>query len=547
MGFPGETVKCTSHSSPNQKPLLCTANTWDDVKGPNNESLHIGEVSFKYKKQGSMEVTKFVNGENSPPPREVKAAMHLLLRLQLRKDTSDHLLHAIVSCLDGNLKNIGHTNKNFVQAFISMLNFNLTFNDFTYHSRPPISADSSFQDRCTELLKHNCKILLHYLRSTDPAMFDKLNEVTIHTSIPKIMESRRNYGTMMKQGLRNSLSKSEKKSPLWVHLAFLLQFICPKVNSILKTKITSNDDGCWSKFMTILTIRQVCDNNSTRGDAEFNIVAWKGRYDYQVKTNADSSNTNNASKQITTPVKAAAVALTNLAGNKKRKGVKNESRYSQKQKNKSQKLSEDTSIETNNNDSIREVVIMAEGVSTAAETLQNDSNVSPPMATIVGEAEDVSPPNEMSIKDDGSNEMKSEMEIVTSVDIKLKEPKDISPPNEMSIKHDTSEEMKSEVDDIVTSLESAEKHDEMVVLSPNLAEVRKQILAGTFSAKQQKKCSLSQAHQEIVGASSPCLRSTCHCRRGQCGTRCGCLRNKRACSSTCSCSGKCEINEMNQT
>ena len=54
-------------------------------------------------------------------------------------------------------------------------------------------------------------------------------------------------------------------------------------------------------------------------------------------------------------------------------------------------------------------------------------------------------------------------------------------------------------------------NDEMVVLSPNLAEVRKQILAGTFSAKQQKKCSLSQAHQEIVGTSSPCLRSTCHC------------------------------------
>lgn len=89
-------------------------------------------------------------------------------------------------------------------------------------------------------------------------------------------------------------------------------------------------------------------------------------------------------------------------------------------------------------------------------------------------------------------------------------------------------------------------NDEMVVLSPNLAEIRKQILAGTFSAKQQKKCSLSQAHQEIVGASSPCLRSTCHCNKGQCSNRCGCFRNKRACSSTCSCSGKCKINELNQ-
>jgi len=223
-----------------------------------------------------MEVAKFVNGENSPPPREVKAAMHLLLRLQLRKDTNDHLLHEIVSCPGGNLKNIGHVNKNFVQAFISMLNFNLTFNDFTYHSRPPSTADSSFRDRCTKLLKHNCEILLHYLKSTDLAMFDKLKEVTILTSIEKIMESRRNYVNMMKRGLRISMSKSEIKSPLWIHLAFLLQFICPNVNSTLKTQITSNDDGCWSKFMTILTLRQ-----ATRGDAELNIVAWKGRYDYQ--------------------------------------------------------------------------------------------------------------------------------------------------------------------------------------------------------------------------------------------------------------------------
>ena len=32
-------------------------------------------------------------------------------------------------------------------------------------------------------------------------------------------------------------------------------------------------------------------------------------------------------------------------------------------------------------------------------------------------------------------------------------------------------------------------HDATTVLSPNLAEVQKQVLAGTFSVKQQKKCS----------------------------------------------------------
>ena len=65
-------------------------------------------------------------------------------------------------------------------------------------------------------------------------------------------------------------------------------------------------------------------------------------------------------------------------------------------------------------------------------------------------------------------------------------------------------------------------HDETGSVT-KISRGAKQILAGSFSVEQQKKCSLSQAHQEIIGASSPCLRSTCHCKRGQCSKQCGCF------------------------
>jgi hypothetical protein len=175
--------------------LFYIANSWDDVKGPNNESLQIGHVSLTNQNQGNKEVTTYhVDDQNCIPPREVKAAMHLLLRLQFCEGTNNHLLHEIVSHPGVNLTNQCLTNKHVVGAFINMLNLNLTFNDFTYHQSPPTSMDLRFKDKCEKLLTHNNKIIVHYVRSTNVALFDRLFKkgITTQADLAAIMSSREN-------------------------------------------------------------------------------------------------------------------------------------------------------------------------------------------------------------------------------------------------------------------------------------------------------------------------------------------------------------------
>lgn len=79
-------------------------------------------------------------------------------------------------------------------------------------------------------------------------------------------------------------------------------------------------------------------------------------------------------------------------------------------------------------------------------------------------------------------------------------------------------------------------------LPPDLVHVQQQIIDGKFDSSVHNKCSLHEAHQFSVNASSPCKRSTCGCKNGLCSRRCGCVRGKRVCSSSCSCSGNCKIN-----
>ena len=55
---------------------------------------------------------------------------------------------------------------------------------------------------------------------------------------------------------------------------------------------------------------------------------------------------------------------------------------------------------------------------------------------------------------------------------------------------------------------------EPVTLSPTLAEVQRQVIGGIFSWAHHQKSSLADAHKESIGASSPCLRSNCHCKGG---------------------------------
>ena len=87
---------------------------------------------------------------------------------------------------------------------------------------------------------------------------------------------------MMNRGARISLQKSkssQKKPSLWIHHAFLLQFIHPRVNSKLNEgiRIVSNDDASWGKFMMNLTIRHVCNDSSNGETSHTNLVAWQGR------------------------------------------------------------------------------------------------------------------------------------------------------------------------------------------------------------------------------------------------------------------------------
>jgi hypothetical protein len=159
-----------------------------------------------------------------------------------------------------------------------MLNLNLTFNDFTYCSGPPTTMDLRFKDKCKKLLTHNNNIIVHYVRSTNVALCDNLfkGKVKIKTDLAAIMKMRCDYTTMMNRGACISLQKSESTQndqPLWIHHAFLLQFIHPKVNSKLNEgiKIASNDDASLSKFMTNLKIRHVCNDSSTGGTSHMNL------------------------------------------------------------------------------------------------------------------------------------------------------------------------------------------------------------------------------------------------------------------------------------
>lgn len=82
-------------------------------------------------------------------------------------------------------------------------------------------------------------------------------------------------------------------------------------------------------------------------------------------------------------------------------------------------------------------------------------------------------------------------------------------------------------------------------ITPELADIQRQIIEGRFDSSTHPKCNIGDAHAYVVGASSPCKRNNCGCKDGKCTKRCGCFRNKVSCTSTCSCSGNCPINPKN--
>ena len=92
------------------------------------------------------------------------------------------------------------------------------------------------------------------------------------------------------------------------------------------------------------------------------------------------------------------------------------------------------------------------------------------------------------------------------------------------------------------------KPNEMSNITTALEKVKTSILKNqSFDCSTFDRISIQKAHQLIIGASSPCKKSGCKCKNGKCTRQCGCIRGKnpRSCSSSCSCSGSCLANPLN--
>ena len=69
--------------------------------------------------------------------------------------------------------------------------------------------------------------------------------------------------------------------------------------------------------------------------------------------------------------------------------------------------------------------------------------------------------------------------------------------------------------------------DEEFPLSNAMNEVRKSIIDGYFCLEKCARITIHKAHQEVIGASSLCLKKRCSCKGGRCKGNCGCRRSSR--------------------
>jgi hypothetical protein len=84
--------------------------------------------------------------------------------------------------------------------------------------------------------------------------------------------------------------------------------------------------------------------------------------------------------------------------------------------------------------------------------------------------------------------------------------------------------------------------DEEAALTPDIEEIRKQVLAGTFNAAAQKRISYAKLHDLTIQSSSPIKRGKgCSCKKG-CKKGCGCKKFGYKCHSGCLCNGNCDGN-----
>jgi len=87
------------------------------------------------------------------------------------------------------------------------------------------------------------------------------------------------------------------------------------------------------------------------------------------------------------------------------------------------------------------------------------------------------------------------------------------------------------------------KHDQFVVkknftICRELREIREKALSDP-DCMPKGRCTVADAHRKLHGSSTHLGRSKCSCKGGKCRGSCGCMRNKRPCSSLCSCHASC--------
>ena len=221
------------------------------------------------------------NGEDwlKPSPREVKEAMHLLLRLQLFDAATDSLMREIALKQKNVSGNLLRYDKEFASSFIHFLCLNLTFDDYSQRTSPPKNMNQRFINQSTELFKHNFRILVHYLKSIDEVLFNRLainktggttifDETKIKT-FKAAMRTRTETKNKLKNfGLR--LCWSTNTNAMWVHQAFLLQFIVREIDVLLQDNITKNDK--LKKFLGL--------PSSDDCGGRLNLVVWNGQILY---------------------------------------------------------------------------------------------------------------------------------------------------------------------------------------------------------------------------------------------------------------------------
>jgi hypothetical protein len=270
--------------------LHTQANTWDDIVSEDGESLLIGAVTVPRK-----DAKQFVGGKESPPPREIKAAMALLLHLVLkhyqdREQVSDSLMSSIACSPAAKAVHKANVcsknNSKVVEDFLNFLSFNLTFNEWSSRTK----FDVKNQDVCKSLRKslaslaRNHSILVHYLRSHKEAAFDVLYPTGLLPDMPTVILQRRHtILDKLTNGVLIAYPQVEGKentssNGLWIHHLFFFQFILPVVYNDFLVKGLSIVPGYTETvddFLTSVHLKYVPGYGCT-GEF-FDFVVWMGR------------------------------------------------------------------------------------------------------------------------------------------------------------------------------------------------------------------------------------------------------------------------------